>query len=217
MAEATIYDFADPPRILFADDDEDGVLEVCRYYVEQFGWQADYVTTARQIIAKVNENCGQGGRCYDALVCDVNYFDRHPEEGPRITGITAVRQVQAAHPDLPVIFMTGYVSLFVTDEIKKLGAEYMAKPVDYERLFARIAYLIKWRAMTKPALDRASEPITEDRRRASINRSGQLRRSTDKLVELPAVLDNILAEVKEERREYVELRVRAANGESRDH
>lgn len=210
MAEQNLYDFANPPRILFADDDEGGVLTVCRYYVEQFGWQADYVTSARQIISKINENCVEGTECYDALVCDVNYFDQNPEDGPRITGIAAVRQVQRAHPDLPVIFMTGYLSIFITDEIKKLGAEFMAKPVDYEQLFARIAYLIKWRRLTGPYLERSPDEITEDRRKKSINITGHIRRSTDRVVESPVVLDAILNEVREERREYVETRLRIA-------
>lgn len=183
------------PIILFADDDAD-TLSVFRTCAAAYNWQADFVKTAAQIITKVNERAGGPGPFYDALVCDINYF-KADDQTPQISGVAAVRAIRESHPDLPVVFVSNYSSFFIRDEIQKVGAELFAKPVDIERLFERIAYLVKWNQSI------AGVDHSPERRRAGINLSPFNRRSSDRQSErvaLPQILQTALAEVRERRR-----------------
>jgi DNA-binding response OmpR family regulator len=180
----------EPPHILFADDDP-ATLDIYAAYIKSIGWTADYVKTARDLIEQVNHNCNAGGRCYDALVCDVNFFDEDPGAGPRITGVTAAKVIRENHPDLPIVFVTAYSSYLVRDVITDLGGELFSKPVDFEQLFARVAYLIRWnRIVRTPA-------VQQDRRTEPINHSGYYRRKTDSALTIPPVLEHLITEVRE--------------------
>jgi CheY-like chemotaxis protein len=178
-----------PPHLLFADDDP-ATLEIYRHYCKRLSWTAEFVATAREIIAAVNLNCTAGGKCFDALIADVNFFDERPG-GPRVSGVAAARSIRENFPQLPIVFVTAYSSYLIKDAAAAVHAEIYTKPVDFERLFARIAYLVRWHRVIKPA-----KPTIE-RRTRSINASGQYRRSTDKVIELPEVLVKAMAEVRE--------------------
>lgn len=191
-----------PPHVLFADDDP-ATLDIYAAYIKHFDWTADYSKTARELIEKVNENCGIGGRCYDALVCDVNFFDEAPDRGPRITGVTAAKVVRETHPDLPIVFVTAFSSYLVRDQVSNLGELY-SKPVDFEQLFARIAYLIRWNRIVLPP------EVTNDRRSAPINHSGNYRRKTDSALQVPPVLERMISEVREHK---ILMRSNAQEGE----
>lgn len=179
----------DPPHLLFADDDP-STLEIYRHYCGRLDWTAEFVSTAREIVAAVNLNCGRGGRCFDAVIADVNYFDERPDAGPRISGVAAARSIRDSFPQLPIVFVTAYSSYFVKDAAAGVAAEVYTKPVDFERLFARIAFLVRWHRVASAT---ASE---NDRRIKSINTSGHLRRSSDKVIELPEVLTNAIQEIR---------------------
>lgn len=184
-----------PPHLLFADDDA-ATLDVYRAYIKTLNWSADYTRTARELIAQVNTNCVEGGRCYDALICDVNFFDS-TDDGPRITGVTAAKVIRETHPDLPVIFVTAYSSYLVRETVKEIpAAEMFEKPVDFESLFERIAYLIRWNRVISPA------QVTNERRLLGRpNVSGNNRRRTDGALRIPPVLENLINQVREEKRE----------------
>lgn len=181
-----------PPHIIFADDDP-GTLDVYAAYVKSFGWSADYAKTARDLINQVNENCGTAGRCYDALVCDVNFFDEHPENGPRITGVTAAKVIRETLPDLPVVFVTAYSSYLVRNVVNDIGGELFQKPVDFELLFARVAYLIRWSRLVTPP------EIKDERRVEGINKTPNQRRRTDGGLRVPAILEEAISEVRQNR------------------
>lgn len=165
-----------PPFVLFADDDP-GTLDIFRAYCRALGWQGEFVATAGEIIEAVNRNCDDG-RCYDALVADVHFFDETPAGGPRISGIAAARVVKETHPDLPIVFVSGYSSYLLRDAARDVGAEFFQKPVDFEKLFGRVAYLIRWNRVVAPP-----ETDTQDRRP----------------VEVPPVLKNAIDEVRAKR------------------
>lgn len=180
----------DPPHLLFADDDP-ATLDIYAHYIKSLGWSADYSKTARELIAQVNHNCVEGGRCYDALICDVNFFDEHPESGPRITGVTAAKVIRETHPDLPVVFVTAYSSYLVRDVVTDIGGELFTKPVDFEQLFSRISYLIRWNRIVAPP------ELLNDRRKESINKTTFERRRTDSALKVPAILENAITEIRE--------------------
>lgn len=184
-----------PPHLLFADDDQ-STLDIYAAYIRTMDWTADYVKTARELINQVNINCVEGRRCFDALICDVNFFDEHPDTGPRITGVTAAKVIRESHPDLPVVFVTAYSNYLVRDAVENVGrAELFQKPVDFEQLFARIAYLIHWNRTALP-------PAYPDDRRihGRFNKSGQYRRRIDVALQVPPVLEDLITEVRESKR-----------------
>lgn len=182
-----------PPFILFADDDAQ-TLKILAKYADSLGWAYDTVKTAREIISKVNENCIAGGRCYDALVCDVNYFDENPDDGPRISGVAAARAIRENHPDLPIVFVSGYAGHLIRAEIGQVRGELFQKPVNFEALFERLAFLVHWtRSIAAPG------DIPKDRRKASINRSGYQRRRSDQAVKIPEILSTTYAAAREEK------------------
>lgn len=177
------------PHVLFADDDQ-GTLSVYDAYTKALGWTGEFVATAREIIAAVNRRCGSGGQCFDALVCDVNFFDES-DGGPRITGVAAVREIRRTYQDLPVIFVSGYSSYLVRDEIRGVDADFYQKPVDFETLFARIAYLIRWNRIVRPP-----EWDGDERRTRSMNTTEFRRRRTDATLEVPPALETLITEVR---------------------
>lgn len=183
-----------PPYILFADDDPD-TLAIFRRYVDSFGWAGEFVKTARQIVAAVNEQSADGARPFDALVCDVNYFDENPEAGPRISGVAAARAIRENHPDLPIVFVSAYSTYLIADEVNRIGGEIYQKPVDFEALFERVSWLVRWaRSVRQTALPEG------DRRRASINRTDHNRRKTDRVISVPEVLTETNSEIRAWRR-----------------
>lgn len=182
--------FEQPPTILFADDDP-GTIEVFRYYVDSFGWAGEFVSTSRDIIRAINARISEGRDPFEALVCDIHFFDENPEAGPRISGVAAARAIREHHADLPIVFVSGYSNILLTDEIEKVRGEMFQKPIDFEALFERLAYLIRWNRSIRPAAN-----LKENRRRASINRSGYYRRSTDQRIEVSKTLTNAAAEMR---------------------
>lgn len=178
------------PHVLFADDDQ-ATLDVYRAYTKALGWTGEFVATAREIIAEVNRTCGDGGHCFDALVCDVNFFDELGG-GPRITGVAAVREIRQKYPDLPVIFVSGYSSYLVRDAVRLVSADFYQKPVDFETLFGRIAYLIRWNRIVKPP-----DWSGDERRKRSMNTTEFRRRRSDAPIEVPPALETLINEVRE--------------------
>ena len=182
--------FQRSPYILFADDDE-STLDIFRHYVAELGWQAEYVKTAGEIIAEINKQTGLG-RTVEALVCDVNFFSGDPNDGPRISGVAAAREIRRSNPDLPIVFVTAYSSYLIADEINGIGGEMFAKPVNFEKLFERLAYLIRLSRQ-------GTSPIERDRRRKGLNLTGENRRATDSRIEIPEILRTANAEIRLEK------------------
>lgn len=178
------------PYILFADD-EDSTLEIFKFYIDLYKWRADYVKTARAIITKVNDNCGNGEPCYDAIVADINYFNQ--EEGlPRLTGITAAAEIRKAHLNIPIVFVSAFSGYLIKEQVREVNAEIMPKPVNPQDLFDRLAQLIKWNRIATN-----SEYFGNNKRINAINRTSNNRRMSDKGVTIPDVIENALSEARE--------------------
>lgn len=182
MAEKRIYDAVEtqgdiPPGeilnnvlVLFADDDPD-TIKLLEFMAGSLGWEYKSVTSASQMIDAVNES----ERSFDSIIADVNYFNE--KIGPRITGITAAREIRKIMPDIPIVFISGYVNSIIREEIRRVNAEVIEKPFDYTKLFIKITQLIYWNRLAM----RQSYSGPE-RRFNSINHSGHMRRSTDKKI-----------------------------------
>jgi len=173
------------PRILFVDDDVDS-LYMFQIAAEHRGWHAEIATTGEAMLQRVNEACAQGGPCYDIIVTDVHFFTNDNEI--RMTGMAAGREVRDKFPNLPILFLTGYGGQMTRENVDSIGnAALLVKPIDTDVLMDRIDKLMTWPNTTYQGVER---------RRSSVNRSGYMRRATDKRLEVPAVLSRAMNSVR---------------------
>lgn len=176
-------------NLLIADDNRD-TLDLLLFKTATLGWSATSVSSASQIISAMNE-CANAGSCYDAIIADVNFYDS--QSGPRMTGITAVREVRKVMPDIPVIFVTAYTNTLMREEIRRLNSELVPKPFDIDFLFNRVAELVKWHRTSLPARYDGVE-----RRTTSFNLTGFTRRATDRPLQASPRISAVLAQLRDE-------------------
>lgn len=189
----TETDIPEDVHILFADND-DKSLKNLEIQAKKLRWTGEYVSSATQIINAVNINCVNSHKRYDCVVADINYWN--PDDGPRLTGITAARLIRKVRPDVPILFISEHVNSVIREEVRRIGdAEIFAKPFNIDKLFRRISQLIIWDRLTNQGLN-----VIEDRRHNSINRSEESRRSTDQMITVPERIQTIIQEaiIKEE-------------------
>lgn len=165
-------------RILVADKD-DSVLALYKQTINQIGWKAAYVNSVTKILDAINSQCGSSGSCYDAIISGVNFFS---EDGPRLTGITAARQIRKVHPEIPIIFVTSYLSSMVKEEARRLQAEVFPKTSSATDVMRRVAQLVYWNRLANLEYKGA------ERRERSVNFGMEKRRATDQLVTIPKSL-----------------------------
>jgi DNA-binding response OmpR family regulator len=119
-------------NVLVADDDKDS-LELVKTVLDLAGWKGTYVTSATQIVDAMNTNCVSNCQCpYDAIISDIS-FDNDTIT-PRITGITAAREIRKVHSSIPILFVTAYNNSVIREEIRRVGAELLQKPFDIDML-----------------------------------------------------------------------------------
>lgn len=178
------------PFILFADDDPN-TLELLCAAARIRGWEYDTAMRAREVIEKFDRNCAQEGRCYDALILDIN-FRNNPDatrDDPRLTGITAVKEIRKVFSNIPIVFFTGATNTLVREQASIAGgpvSEFVSKPGDVTKLLDRVAILI---ALAGPT--RYTGP---ERRSHRLNTTSFARRATDHpRIEVPAILETALA------------------------
>lgn len=174
-------------RILFADKDE-SVLALFREAITYLGWVGDYTDSVTGIIKLVNENCLNGdSQCYDAIVSGVNFFS---EDGPRLTGITAARQIRKVRPDVPIIFVTSYVTSMVKEEARRLNAELLPKPIDVIDVLRKVSQLVYWNRLAT-----GNKYEGDDRRKQSLHFGTENRRATDQTISIPEALSHTIESV----------------------
>lgn len=175
--------------LLIADDNID-TLNLLMFKTESLGWKGTAVSSASQILESIND-CTNKGQCYDAIIADVNYYDNQP--GPRMTGITAVREIRKVMPDIPVIFITAYINSIMREEIRRVHAELVPKPFDLDFLFDRVNELVRWHRNVVP-----QSYTGEERRHTSFNLSHHTRRVGDRHISPSPRIAAVLAQLREE-------------------
>ena len=177
-------------KVLFADDDE-ASLSFMQFWANDLGWYSDAVTSADGIIEAVNKTCGPGpSHCYDAIVADVNYIEEG--HGPRINGISAARAIRNAKLEIPILFVSGFGNSIIREEVRRVRAEIVSKPVEAEWLFEKLATLIVWNRLST-----THDYDGPERRCNSVNRTDNFRRPTDKTVEISDRVSNVIIEAQE--------------------
>ncbi len=112
-------------RIIVADD-EDIVVSLVRDALEDEGHQIETASDGRDALAIIESEP------VDLIVTDIRM--------PHMDGIEMVRQAREIHPDVVVIFMTGYADLNSAKSAIKQGAfEYIMKPFELSELRQAVA------------------------------------------------------------------------------
>src|SRR5690554_6822580 len=114
-----------PMRVLVVDDNQD-ILIACRLCLKPY--VADVLTLANPTelmgVLKVNH--------IDLVLLDMN-FTRDASSGEE--GIFYLKQILAAHPNMPVVMMTAYADVALAVKAMHLGAkDFVAKPWDNQQL-----------------------------------------------------------------------------------
>lgn len=111
--EADRVDFKKPSVLIV--DDEKRVRQVCVQMLSQEGYDVDQAENAQVGLKKVEK------RHYDIILLDLLM--------PGMSGLEALVQIRALHPDTVVIVITGYATLDHAVEAMKNGAfDFVSKP-----------------------------------------------------------------------------------------
>jgi two-component system OmpR family response regulator len=151
-----------PVRVLVVDDEPD-LTEVLAGVLRYEGWQ---VRTAGDVATALAESAGFQP---DAVVLDVML--------PDANGLTALRELRAARPDVCVLFLTARDS--VEDRIAGLTAgadDYVTKPFSLEEVLARLRGLLRRAGMTRQRDDAAMlvvGDLTIDEDAREVTRGGE--------------------------------------------
>jgi CheY-like chemotaxis protein len=179
LTEDPIEEVLADVHVLFADDNIE-TLTLMEMWCREVGWNGVYVTTALGIVDEINK-ASLKGQGFDAIVADINF----KTDGPDVTGITVARTIRKVRPEIPIIFVSAYVNSTIREEVRRVNAEVLTKPVDYDDLFQRIAELVYWHRI-------AVTTIEGQNPQSSITSSGWEKRRTSKEIEPPQnVLDAI--------------------------
>ena len=117
-------------RILLADDSET-ILLLMRTRLEMAGHEVDTVCDGQEVVDALG---GDPGAAPDLLLLDAMM--------PRKSGIDALRELRAAGIETPALIVSAHKEGADGDGDEDLRiAGFVTKPIDFERLFERIAEL----------------------------------------------------------------------------
>lgn len=152
------------PYILFADDNADQ-REMFKFALEAQGYKVDLASTAEDMLKMIRDHCAGEGRCYDIIVSDIRF------DGTGLDGISALRQIKKAFPNLPVIMLSGLLEPLTKSEAERLGAQTEKKPVELDQFVRRIEHTLSLTQKGYIGSDRRRRSIPpydcDDRRRAT--------------------------------------------------
>jgi two-component system, OmpR family, alkaline phosphatase synthesis response regulator PhoP len=117
-------------KILVADDSET-ILLLMRTRLEMAGHQIETACDGQEVVEALS---GDPGRVPDLLLLDAMM--------PRKSGIDALRELRAAGIETPALIVSAHKEGADGDGDEDLRiAGFVTKPIDFERLFERIAEL----------------------------------------------------------------------------
>lgn len=107
-------------KILIVDDDK-SIRKTLRDILEFEKYDIDEAADGLECVVKIKQNN------YDVIIMDVKM--------PRMDGMEAIDKIQAIHPELPVIMISGHGNIDTAVEAVKKGAfDFIQKPPDLNRL-----------------------------------------------------------------------------------
>lgn len=116
------------PTVLVADDDA-GVRALAAILLRRSGYTVIEATTGREALGAVREH----GRELDAVLLDIMM--------PEMNGPEALPELRAQHPDLPVVFFSGFDRNEVAEQLAAPSAytSFVPKPFENEELVTEVA------------------------------------------------------------------------------
>jgi two-component system response regulator MprA len=114
-------------RILVADDSET-ILLLLRTRLEMEGHEVETAADGQEVVDKVGAAAPPDVLLLDAMM-------------PRKSGIDALRELRAAGIDTPALIVSAHTDGNGDNHADLKIAAYITKPIDFDRLFARIAEL----------------------------------------------------------------------------
>ncbi len=112
-------------RVLIVDD-EIGICEHLQRELQKEDHEVEYTTSPVDVLREL-ENAKKGGNAYDLLLLDIKM--------PRVDGLTLLKRIKEAEPDLDAIIITGHGDEDKAIESIRLGAmDYLTKPISLEEL-----------------------------------------------------------------------------------
>lgn len=120
-----------PVRVMVVDDVA-AVRELLRDYLESEGYTVEAVGDARDALLRLSEFRPH------VMLLDILM--------PGLSGITALEQIRASHPEVEVIMVTGVGDEAIARRALALGAfDYVTKPIDFAYLtWALETCLLMW-------------------------------------------------------------------------
>jgi len=114
-----------PKRILVVDDEKS--IRLCfREFLKDAGYDVSLAENAQEALKKLSE------RDYDVLVSDIVL--------PGISGLSLLKTVREALPNIPTIMMTGEPTTLIATEAYNAGAsDFLEKPVKKNTILDAIA------------------------------------------------------------------------------
>src|SRR5262249_43476857 len=107
-------------RLLLVDD-EPNILATLRRALEVEGYAAEVAGNGKAALDKLADGA------FDLVLCDVAM--------PDMGGLEVLERVHKAHPDLPVVMMSGVASLQTAVQATKLGAhDFLEKPLSTDKV-----------------------------------------------------------------------------------
>ena len=112
-------------RHILVVDDEAVIREGMRRILENDGYRVELSASGGVAIEKIKE----GG--FAVVITDLKM--------PGMDGIEVLKTIKVIQPDLPVIIITGYVTIDTAEEAMKNGAfDYLAKPFTPEQISEKV-------------------------------------------------------------------------------
>jgi len=108
-------EFMEEAKKLLVIDDEPAIREGVRRILESESFAVETYGSGQAALERIKQER------FDLVITDLKM--------PGISGMDVLKSIKDIHPDLPVVFITGYSSVDNAVEVMKLGAvDYIAKP-----------------------------------------------------------------------------------------
>jgi two-component system, cell cycle sensor histidine kinase and response regulator CckA len=120
---------SNPPLAILVVDDEEAVRSVERRTLEAAGYVVTEAASGLEGIAALDQP-GQ----IDLLLVDL--------EMPGLSGDEMVRQIRTKRPDLPVLYVTGYIDRLMNARPLWEGEAFLEKPFTVEGLRQAVALIL---------------------------------------------------------------------------
>jgi two-component system, cell cycle sensor histidine kinase and response regulator CckA len=121
----------DPRPNVMIVDDEEMICTLLRTFLETHGYHPIVRTSSDVAI----EMCDSDVRQLDLLITDVRM--------PGTSGPVLAKEFRVVHPDLPVIFISGYVGDAIMDSPESPNTLFVHKPFKLPKLLAAVQSLLE--------------------------------------------------------------------------